>query len=101
MDLIQKLTAALKQNQPLTEVVVGIDEPDYKIVNGTIGIFDLQITWCDNTISCVVNQEKEIVYLDGDELTINEINYSHKVKASDKFELKEALCNYVKHIITK
>lgn len=99
MDIIQQLIAALKQFQPLTEVEIGVDEVDFKIVSGKIANCDLQITVDAESVTCVVNHnQKEIVFLSNDELIVNTVNYCHPV---NKSELLPALSNYVKHIITK
>lgn len=61
MDIIQQLIAALKQFQPLTEVEIGVDEVDFKIVSGKIANCDLQITVDAESVTCVVNHnQKEI-----------------------------------------
>lgn len=99
MDIIQQLIAALKQFQPLTEVEIGVDEVDFKIVSGKIANCDLQITVDAESVTCVVNHnQKEIAFLSNDELIVNTVNYCHPVNYS---ELLPALSNYVKHIITK
>lgn len=99
MDIIQQLIAALKKFQPLTEVEIGVDEVDFKIVSGKIANCDLQITVDAESVTCVVNHnQKEIAFLSNDELIVNTVNYCHPV---NKSELFLALSNYVKHIITK
>ena len=101
MDIIQQLIAALKQFQPLTEVEIGVDEVDFKIVSGKIANCDcdLQITVDAESVTCVVNHnQKEIAFLSNDELIVNTVNYCHPV---NKSELLSALSNYVFNIITK
>lgn len=99
MDIIQQLIAALKQFQPLTDVEIGVDEVDFKIVSGKIANCDLQITVDAESVTCVVNHnQKEIACLSNDELIVNTVNYCHHV---NKSELLSALSNYVFNIITK
>lgn len=93
MDIIQQLIAALKQFQPLTEVEIGIDEPDFKIINGKIADCELQITVDADSVSCELSHnQKEIAFLSDGELIVNTVNYCHPI---NKTELLSALSNYV------